>query len=231
VDGFQEAIMNCEEFEKELEEMEDDSEASPAAEAHRRACASCAELVEDLNSVRTQARQMLSLEQPSERVWEGIHLQLQASGLIKDPPRRRFFERLPAMAWFSRLSMSTAYAAVFLAALGVVYVYSILSPRVSPLPLPPPPNPPFAQLFEKVPPEKRAMYASNLNQVDTSIQRLQTFLAAHPEDPFARQQLFTIYQEKSRLWEDLVRWQDFSEAAPQSTIDTIPQALPASAKP
>ncbi len=222
--------MNCEEFERELEELEDYSEASPALEAHRHACSSCAELLDDLNSLRAQARQMLPLEQPSERVWEQLHLQLEQAGMIKYPPRRKVFGRAvalgpgAALGWFPRLSMGMAYAAVFTVALGVVYVYSILAPRVAAPPLPQPPNPPFAQLFEKVSPEKRAIYASNLDQVESSIQQLQTFLAAHPEDPFARQELFTTYQQKSRLWEDLVRWQDFSE-------DTIPEAIPASSAP
>lgn len=216
--------MNCAEFETELAELEDYSESSPALEAHRQACRSCSELVNDLNSIRAQARQMLSLEQPSERVWEQIHSQLEKAGLVKDPPRRRVFGKAPDFGWFWRWSMGMAYASVFVLALGVVYVYSILAPRVASPPLPQPPNPPFAQLFAKVSPEKRAIYVSNLNQVESSIQQLKTFLAAHPEDPFAREELFSTYQQKSRLWEDLVRWQDFSE-------ETIPQALPASTKP
>jgi hypothetical protein len=219
--------MNCEEFERELEELDDYSYASPDGEAHLRACVSCSELVEDLNSIRVQARQMLPLEEPSGRVWHQIQSQLKQEGVIAEPPRRALF----GFGWLPRLNMAMAYSAVFFVAFGAVYVYSVLSPHVGPPPLLPGPNPPFAKLLEKVTPEKRAVYVNNLNQVDSSIQQLQIFLASHPDDQFARDELITTYQQKSRLWEDLVRWQDFSEAAPQSTLDTIPQALPASAKP
>lgn len=210
--------MNCEEFEKGLEELEDYSEASPALQAHRRICPSCSELMEDLTFIRTQVHQMLSLEQPPDRVWRQIQEQLQEEGLIKTRPRRRFFDS-PAFGWLPRLRMGLAYGSVFAVALGIVYVYSILAPPVAPPPLPQAPNPPFAQLFEKVPPEKRAIYVNNLNQVDDSIQQLQLFLASHPEDPFAREELFTTYQQKSRLWEDLVQWQGFPE---EETVASVP---------
>jgi hypothetical protein len=199
--------MHCEEFEIALEELDDYSVLPPPLESHRLACRSCAELVEDLNLIGVQAREMLPLEQPPDRVWVEIERQLENSGLIKEPPRHRPPLR-HALGWFWRLGMGFSYAAVFTVALGVVYLYSILAPRVPAPPIPQAPNPPFAQLFEKVPPKQREIYVSNLNQVNSSIQQLQTFLAQHPEDPFARQELFSTYQQKSRLWEDLVRWQD-----------------------
>ena len=199
--------MHCQEFEKALEELDDYSVLPSPLESHRLACQSCAELVEDLTFIGVQAREMLPLEQPPDRVWVEIERQLENSGLIKEQSRRRPSLR-PAFGWFWRFGMGFSYAAVFAVALGVVYVYSILSPPVPAPPIPQAPNPPFAQLFEKVPPKQREIYVSNLNQVNSSIQQLQTFLAEHPEDPFARQELFTTYQQKSRLWEDLVRWQD-----------------------
>ena len=200
--------MNCEEFEREMEELDDDSNPSPSLEAHRRICASCSELLEDLDAIRQQARQMLPLEQPHDRVWQQLRKQLKEAGLIAEPAPRRFFGQA-SLGWFPRLNMGMAYAAVFCVALGVVYVYSILSLRVPAPPFPAAPNPPFAQLFEKVPPEKRAVYVTNLNQVDSSIQQLSTFQAAHPDDSFARQELFNTYQQKSRLWEAMVQWQEF----------------------
>jgi len=212
--------MNCQEFEKELEELDDYVVLPLPLEAHRLACHSCAELVQDLNFIGVQAREMLPLEQPPDRVWVGIERELESSGLIKDPQRRGPSLR-PALGWFWRIGMGFSYAAVFAVALGVVYVYSILSPPVPRPSIPQAPNPPFAQLFEKVPPKQREIYVSNLNQVNSSIQQLQTFLAQHPEDPFARQELFTTYQQKSRLWEDMVRWQDApQDANPDLNSDT-----------
>jgi hypothetical protein len=199
--------MNCEQFEKEMEELEDYSSPSAEFEAHLRACVSCSELLEDLNSIRQQARELVAAEEPNDRVWQQVRKGLRREGLIAEPTRRLFAR--PAFGWLPRLSMGVAYATVFLVALGVVYVYSIISLRVPAPPLPAAPNPPFAQLFEKVSPEKRALYVSNLNQVDTSIQQWKTFLADHPEDPFARQQLFNNYEQKARLWDSLVRWEEF----------------------
>jgi len=203
--------MNCNELERELEELEEYSNFSPAIESHLRLCSTCSELVEDLKYIRRQALQLSPVEQPPEWVWQGIRRRLEKDGVIAEAVGRRFFSPSSALGWFSRLGMGFAYAAVFLVALGVVYVYSILSPRI---PDPPaiaiaPPNPPFAQLLEQVPPEKRDTYVTNLNQVESSIQQLNTFLAAHPEDPFARQALFDTYQQKSRLWEAMVRSQEF----------------------
>jgi hypothetical protein len=200
--------MNCEEFVRGLEELDDNSAPSPALEAHRRSCPSCSELMEDLAEIRLLASQMLPVEQPHDRVWQQIRQRMEKDGLIAETTPRRFFGQA-ALGWLPRMGMGMAYALVFLVALGVVYVYSVLSPRVAPPALPAAPNPPFAQLFEKVTPEKRALYESNLNQVDSSIQQWRTFLAAHPEDPFARQELFSTYQQKTRLWEALVRSQEF----------------------
>ncbi len=203
--------MNCDEFEQELEQSDDGSELPAVAEAHRRNCLACTELVEDLSLIRTQARSLRGSEQPADWVWQRIHQQLAREGVIKEDSPRRLVMPALAFGWFSRLIPSFAYAAVFAMALGVVYVYSILAPRV-PVPavsVPPPPNPPFAELFEKVPAEKRAVYVNNLDQVESSIQHLQTYMASHPDDPFAREALFNSYQEKSRLWEDLVRWEEF----------------------
>ncbi|MBI2815642.1 MAG: hypothetical protein HYX72_01755 [Acidobacteria bacterium] len=219
--------MNCEEFEREFANLEHLSDDSAALEAHRASCRSCAGLVSDVKFITAEARQMTSSSEPSGRVWRQIHSELQKSGLIKEP-RQTVFAPAPAFGWFPRMSMGLAYAAVFVIALGVVYIYSILAPRVATPALPQPPNPPFAQVFEKIPPQQRSTYVNHLNQVDASIEQLKAFLAAHPEDPFARQELFTTYQQKSRLWEDLVRWHDFSES---TAPPAIPEAIPASSQP
>ncbi len=213
--------MTCEEFENHLQQVEDFQNASPPMEAHRQTCTGCAELVEDLNHLVRQAREMLPLEQPSERVWLEIRRELERSGLVQDPVRRRFRWAAPATGWFPRLPMGLAYASVFLVALGVVYLHSILYsvPPSPPLASPPVvaripelssgPDQPIRQLVEKAPPEKRAIYVSNLEQVNATIDELSSFLASHPEDLFAREQLLTAVEQKERLWETLSRWEEF----------------------
>ena len=216
--------MNCGEFERHLQELED-SGPSPRMEAHRQACRACSELLEDLNSITRQARLILPREEPSERVWQEIRRRLQQEGLIQGPSQHVFHPQMAGGGgWFARLRMGMAYAAVFLVAFGVVYAYSIRSsvpvpsrevqtPMTNALALaeesPSSPDEPIWQLIEKVPPEKRATYVTNLQQVNSSIQQLNTFLATHPEDWFAREQLFTVYQQKERLWETLLNWEEF----------------------
>src|SRR5438309_2041523 len=171
--------MSCQDFERELEEAEDYTNPSPTLEAHRRNCVSCSDLLEDFNHIRRQARLLLASE-PPDRVWQQLQRHLGQSGLVAQPSRRRFFGEAAVPGWFSRLSMGMAYAAVFVVALGVTYVYSIFTHGVpvpppygpataaSTLPLPPPPDQPFNQVIEKVPPAQRAVYVNNLNQVENS---------------------------------------------------------------
>jgi hypothetical protein len=222
--------MNCQEFHGALQDLDDGVPCTAEMEAHRRHCVACSDLMEDFSWIQKEARAMqaetsVGMTEPPARVWASLRLQLEQEGLIREPRPVRRPVLAPAFSWFSRLSMGMAYASVFGIALGVVYLYTILypgiqGPQLNPKLLAPPsfavldsldapPNPPFAQLIEQVPPEKREIYVSNLHDVDSSIQQLKTFLAAHPEDPFAREELFTTYQQKSRLWEDMVRWQEF----------------------
>jgi hypothetical protein len=215
--------MQCGEFETELANLEQYSDASPALEEHRSACWPCAALVSDFNVITAQARHLVAANEPSDRVWQQLQARMEKSGLITDTVEkpRRVWSPAAAFGWLPRFSMGFAYASVFSIAVGVVYVYSLLGPRVAPPTLPQAPNPPFAQAFEKAAPATRATYQSNLHQIDNSIEQLKTFLAAHPDDPFAREQLYSAYQQKSRLWEDLVQWQD---------EQSLPEGISASSK-
>jgi len=209
--------MNCEEFERKLQELESLT-PPPPLEAHLRSCLPCAELMADLAHITRQARQVVPMELPSDRVWEGIQQQLAQEGLIAEPRSRRPVLLSPAWGWFPRLRMGMAYAAVFLITLGVGY--SIRSNVAVPPPpeianiVPAPPNDApleedFQQLLQKVPPEKRKVYESNFHEVNSSIQQLSTFVASHPEDRFARDQLLSAFERRGRLWETMARWEEF----------------------
>lgn len=201
--------MTCVELERELEELDDYSVCSAEMTAHLGACRVCSELIEDLTEIQEQAAHMLSVAEPSNQLWIQIRDRLTDEGVIRDGSKQSWFRRL-GMGWLSPLRMGASYALVFFFGLGGVYVYSVFSPTI-----PPPsiavvqaPAPQAEKLMQNAAPASRAMYVSNLEQVDSSIQQLQTFLASHPDDQFAQDQLSTIYQQKSRLWEDMVRWQD-----------------------
>lgn len=215
--------MNCKEFETAWLEVKDGSHLPVSMEEHRQGCPSCSEMVEDLDQIAQLARQLVTFEQPSERVWEHIRSALEKEGLTRQPEPQRRPARLPAFSWFGRLPMGLAYASVFVAALGVVQLYSLLTQGVPPLASPPPVpmaavktapgsaerDQALRQLLEKIAPEKRAAYETGLDGVNSSIEQLEIFVETHPEDPFARSQLFNAYQQKERLWESAVRWEEF----------------------
>ncbi len=223
--------MNCAEFEKQLQEADLSSPSLPSGmEAHRQVCAACSELIGDLNQITRQARLLVPEEEPSVQVWQRIHQQLRQEGLIQAPaplplsPAARIRIRI---GWFPRLQMGMAYAAMFLVGLGVVYLYTVGTtpgfleePPITVAAVPTAPtapveqslsgsDEPILQLIERAPQEKRATYVTNLNRVNSSIHQLNTFLAEHPEDWFAREQLLNAYQQKQRLWNTLVNWEEF----------------------
>ena len=207
--------MNCKEFEREWQELEDTSEMTPVLEKHRQDCPACAEMIHDLQSIIQQARRMLPLENPSEGVWPQIRQQLESERMIPGIPQRRFSAPQPMWAWLPRL----AYAAVFLMVLGGVYLLNLFtntsitsSPsKVTVAQQVPAPigDAAFRQMVDKIPPERRAVYETHLNRVNSSIAQLTTFIQEHPEDPSAREQLFNAYEHRERLWETMVKWQEF----------------------
>lgn len=220
--------MNCEEFERGWQELEDSSEVSPHLEKHRQECPACAEMAHDLQSIVQQARQMLPLENPPEGMWWQIRQQLESERVIQGLPQRRFPASLPVLGWLQRLPTGlayAAYAAVFLLALGVVYLQHnvftnasgppslVSAPQKTAVALAKMPSPAgdeaFRQLVNKIPPERRATYVTQFDRVNSSIEQLTTFVQEYPGDPFAQEQLFNAYEHRERLWETMVKWEEF----------------------
>lgn len=220
--------MNCAEFEKQLQEVDLSSPSlSSGMETHRQDCVACSGLIGGLNQITRQARLLVPEEEPSVQVWQRIHQQLRQEGLIQAPAPLPFSPAARTrirIGWFPRLQMGMAYAAMFLVGLGVVYLYSVgtvpaflQEPPITVAAVPTAPveqslsgsDEPILQLIEKAPQEKRATYVTNLNRVNSSIHQWNTFMAEHPEDWFAREQLLNAYQQKQRLWNTLVNWEEF----------------------
>jgi len=218
--------MNCQEFEIEWIALEETSRLPAGMEEHRQACHRCAMLVEDLSSILGKSRELRLDAEPPERVWVALRNQLEMEGLIREPahaspatPRRR------AAAWLLGLPMGMAYTTVFLVAVGVMYLNSRISnpggapPLVATAPQVPEmawvrPNTAASdksmqELIDRVPEEHRATFVSNWNQVNSSIQNLQTFIEAHPDDPFAPPQLMNAFQQREYLMQSLVGREEF----------------------
>ena len=236
--------MNCEQFEREWQKLDDSALLSPALEEHRQVCSPCAGKVRDVNLIRWQARQMVEAEQPPERVWLHLRRQLDQQGLIREPGAWPSLARLVTFAWLPRLPLGLAYAAVFFLALGgVLYLRDLVTHVSAPPPAPatavaqPPATPSPAEtltraeavqkaiekappevrrVIEKAPPDRQPAYVANWQQlnpsftrVDSSINVLEQYLAAHPDDPLARSQLYTVYEQQNRLLELLIRGAEF----------------------
>ena len=214
--------MNCTEFEIEWASLEDSSRLPAGMEDHRRVCRHCSELAEELTSILDRARELRLDEEPPQRVWIAVQNQLEREELIREPVASNLTRRwkaAPAPGWLFRLPMGLAYAAVFFVGVGVMYLNSLLSsPAAPPILVVTAPVPEMAlaragtagqdkdveALIAKVPEEHRATFFSNWNQVNSSIQNLQTFIETHPDDPFATPQLRNAFQQREYLRQSLV---------------------------
>ena len=219
--------MNCREFEIGWSALDDSVGMTPELESHRRGCRRCSALLKDLDSIRTVARSLRLEQEPPLRVWVALRNHLESEGVLREPreaPLRPNWRTVPWTGWLFRFPMGVAYAAVFFFAVGVMYLHTVVSnpgappmlataPQVPEITLPATQNPErdqsVAELIAKVPEEHRATFVSNWNQVNSSIDHLSEFVGTHPDDPFGRQQLMNAFQQRERLWETLVRWEEF----------------------
>jgi hypothetical protein len=80
--------MNCAEFQSDLP-LIIDSGGSPAHDQHLRDCDVCRDLVNDLRYIADQAKLLVTMEEPSPRVWNGIEEKLKLEGLMKPSVVRR----------------------------------------------------------------------------------------------------------------------------------------------
>ena len=215
--------MNCHEFEIEWATLDEFAGPTSAMENHRQECRRCSQIFEELTSILQQARQMRLDEEPAQRVWVSVRNQLEQEGLIQETVSsalKPLWATAPGSGWFSRLPMGLAYTAVFCVAAGVMYLNSLISnPGATPpmvglahevpeiawvRPDTAASDKSTQELIARVPEEHRATFVSNWNQVNTSIQNLQTFIETHPDDPFATPQLMNAFQQKEYLRQSLV---------------------------
>jgi len=74
--------MNCTEFQGELPHIIDGG-GDAAHDEHLEQCEVCRDLVNDLRFIADQAKLLVSLEDPSPKVWSGISEKLKMEGLVK----------------------------------------------------------------------------------------------------------------------------------------------------
>jgi len=226
--------MNCTEFEREWQELDDPGLFSPGMDEHVQACAGCARLVREVNLLRWEARQLVEAEQPPAQVWASIQSELSREGVLRQPGSESWLNGILTFAWLPRLPMSVAYASVFfLALVGVEFVRDQVTPppvAVSSVPAAPAaadlvaareqvfasaPEPAreeervIQRVIEKATPERRAVLVRNLQQINSSLGELQRFLNEHPDDPLAIEQLSIMQEQRTHLVGIGVRTEEF----------------------
>jgi hypothetical protein len=219
--------MNCSEFEREWVALDDVAQLSPGMEQHRGECSRCAGLADDLKAILTAAQSVGAVAEPPPRVWASLRNQLEIEGLIhaSAPAGKAARSAAAPAGWgWLRVPMGLAYGAVFFVALSVVYLYNeATNPGTQPPPAGTPSVPGMAwvrpdtaeqdknvdDLLARIPEEQRATFVSNWNQVNSSIENLQSFVEANPNDPFAAEMLKNSLQQKEYLRGTLVGWEGF----------------------
>jgi hypothetical protein len=203
--------MNCQQFQEILPYIIE-SGGNDEEEDHLRTCPACAELVQDLKYIATQAKLLLPLHDPSPRVWTGIEQSLYRQGLIQEG-------RTSLMGQTTIFpSQSKSWTPVgWLVAAAALTIFSVLLVNYRPQ-LPParpsaqnsiaPPAAPadtadqqlIAQVSQRTPAVRRA-YEDSLREVNAYIADAEQAVARNPQDASAREYLLDAYQQKEMLYE------------------------------
>jgi hypothetical protein len=208
--GEDEEKMNCQQFQEVLPYIIE-SGGNEEEEGHLRTCPHCAELVQDLKYIATQAKLLLPMHDPSPRVWTGIEQALYHQGLIQEGRMslRGHIVTLPGQAR-SWTPFGWAMAAVVLMAFSLLLVnYRPHLPQVQsavqnmsaqPATLEGEDQKLIARVSQQAPDVGRA-YEDSLREVNTYITDAQQAVEQNPQDEAAREQLLDAYQQKQMLYE------------------------------
>ena len=204
--------MNCAEFQEILPEVFEGSRTTEQ-ELHLKSCPVCSSLVEELDLIAREARQLQEVSEPSPRVWASIEIALRQEGIIHEPQLRPSL--LPPVPRRWRMPWLAPVAVALLLGAGVV-VYQRGSVQA------PPQAPPIAQVAPKVPitplsvsdedrqlldalasrsPAAQKQYASNLQNVNAYIRDAEESAQADPNDEEAQQIVMDAYEQRAAVYE------------------------------
>jgi hypothetical protein len=214
--------MQCEQFERILEQQEDAALPKKAL-AHLESCAACRALSEDFTAIHDMGLELgAEAIAPPERVWVSLRNQLEAEGLIRGPqtaPRNAGQASPGWWSFFQRPAVAGAFLGLILAAASTIGYWTNLPqsavqyPQVTPQQEVSPVASADSVFKEEVltvgsdsiPGMQRqdtAVTASirrNLQIVDNFIAICEKSVREQPDNEMAREYLYGAYQQKAEL--------------------------------
>ncbi len=208
--GEDEEDMNCQQFHEVLPFIIENG-GNGEEEGHLRTCPACAELVQDLKYIATQAKLLLPMHDPSPRVWTGIEQSLHHQGLIQEGRTSLLGHittiPMPAKSWTPLGWAMTVAAMVLFAAVLINYRPHLFPAQSSaqnmsaqPVPLEGEDQRLMSQVSQQAPDVRRA-YEDNLREVNSYITDAQQAVDQDPQDAAARGHLLEAHEQKEMLYQ------------------------------
>jgi hypothetical protein len=208
--------MNCQKFQEVLPYIIE-SGGSEEEEGHLRTCPHCAELVQDLKYIATQAKLLLPMHDPSPRVWAGIEQSLHRQGLISEgrPSLMGQITTTHSAQTKSWTPLGWALAAIALMGFSLLLInyrpqlppaqsaaqnVSAPAAAVETAALEAADQQLVTQVSQQSPAVGRA-YEDSLREVNAYISDAQQAVDQDPQDDAAREHLLGAYQQKEMLYE------------------------------
>lgn len=200
--------MNCQQFQEVLPYIIE-SGGNQEAQEHLETCASCAELVQDLQYIAQQAKLLLPMHDPSPRVWAGIEQSLNRQGMLQEGRLSLLghtttistqAKSWTPLGWMMALAASAVFAVLLINYRPQLPAPQSSSQNVSVQPAATDDQILVSQLSQRAPEERKA-YEDSLREVNAYITDAQMAVDQDPEDVAARARLLDAHQQKEVLYE------------------------------
>ena len=208
----------CYKFELELQAYME-GENTPFVPAHARECASCRIIVEELEGVRSAARE-IPLEEPSPAVWSNIRAQLVEEGALTDGAslwnwfrQLDFLHRPVPVVGFACLFILGCFVTVpetyleqrttsgldALPAKTAIRSIALMGDSVALERVVHDLEETFRAREASLAPDLKVTYENSLNSLDVSIRECSDSLQREPDNSLAHEYLLTAYSQKAEV--------------------------------
>jgi len=202
--------MNCLEFERVLPESLEGSH-TPEEQAHLDSCPSCSNLLADLNTISSQARLLVALEEPRPAVWDALESRLREEGLIRSrefvTAKANIFSR-----WRTAWLVPVAAALLIAAGLKLYHPFnagdhepiarqSVPAPVVTPATSVSREDQVVLNSVATRIPAQRARYRADLDDANSFIRDAEQSMRDDPNDIYMQRMLINAYAQKQMLYD------------------------------